>query len=73
MTKETVLNVQGMTCASCVRHVNAALSEIDGVRQVSVQLREGRVVVQHDPSAAPVASLVDALREAGYESSDAAA
>jgi copper chaperone len=74
MTKQTQLNVQGMTCPSCIHHVNAALAELEGVSSVDVRLREGRVLVEHDPVLAPTSELVGALRDAGYESStDAAA
>ena len=66
--RDTVLEVQGMTCPSCVRHVSAALNELDGVEKVDVKLRDGLVVVQHDASAAPTARLIEALREAGYDS-----
>lgn len=66
--RDTILDVQGMTCGSCVRHVTMALKEIDGVDKVAVQLRDGTVVVQHDLVEAHVESLIDALREAGYES-----
>jgi copper chaperone len=69
MTQQTQLNVQGMTCPSCVRHVRTALSEVDGVTSVDVRLREARVLVEHDPMMAPASKLVAALREAGYESS----
>lgn len=65
---ETTLDVEGMTCMSCVRHVNDALGELDGVELVNVRLRDGVVVVRHDAAQAPVASLVEALREAGYAS-----
>ena len=66
--RDTVLEVQGMTCPSCIRHVTAALTEVDGVEKVDVKLRDGLVVVQHDASAAPIDRLIDALRDAGYES-----
>lgn len=64
----TILDVEGMTCMSCIRHVNDALCDLDGVAKVEVKLRDGTVIVQHDPAQAPVSSLIDALREAGYES-----
>ena len=32
------LDIGGMTCASCVRHVEKALSRIDGVRSAEVNL-----------------------------------
>lgn len=65
--KATLLDVKGMTCQSCVRHVNEALTHVNGVQQVDVRLREGQVLVEHDPSVATVA-LVEALVEAGYAS-----
>jgi copper chaperone len=71
--KDTLLEVQGMSCPSCIRHVNAALAELDGVTKVEVRLRDGTVLIQHDPTAAPVKSLIEALSEAGYESKASAA
>ena len=65
---DTVLTVEGMTCPSCIRHVTEALEEVDGVDKVDVKLREGIVVVQHDAKEASVDRLIDALRDAGYES-----
>jgi copper chaperone len=67
-TVETSLEVQGMSCPSCIRHVKDALGELDGVESVEVRLREGRVLVEHDPENSPVERLTDALRDAGYES-----
>jgi len=66
--QDTILEVQGMTCPSCIRHVSSALTELQGVGKVDVKLRDGVVVVQHDAAQAPVAQLVDALSEAGYPS-----
>jgi len=66
--RDTVLAVQGMTCPSCIRHVTEALKDLDGVGKVDVRLRDGIVVVQHDDGEAPVERLIDALRDAGYES-----
>lgn len=64
--KKTTLRVEGMTCPSCIRHVDAALREVDGVQKVQVQLRDGLVVVEHDGAA--TTEMIEALREAGYES-----
>ncbi|MFY0535650.1 heavy-metal-associated domain-containing protein [Nannocystis pusilla] len=70
---ETILDVLGMSCQSCVRHIHAALGELDGVTEVEVRLSEGEVLVRHDQDRATVNHLIAALREAGYESSLAAA
>jgi len=66
-TKETILDVHGMSCASCVRHVEQALRKIDGVGAVEVKLHEGKVRVEHDPAKATIARMIEALDEEGYE------
>ena len=71
--KETLLDVMGMSCPSCIRHVNAALADIEGVAKVEVRLRDGKVLVRHDPAVANVNTLIEALREAGYDSTVSAA
>ncbi|WP_342377350.1 heavy-metal-associated domain-containing protein [Myxococcus stipitatus] len=69
---ETLLKVDGMTCRSCVRHVNDALRDLDGVQDVNVWFDRGQVLVKHDAATAKVSALIDALRDAGYESAPAA-
>lgn len=67
-SKETVLNVEGMTCGSCVRHVEGALRGLEGIGAVEVTLREGKVRVQHDANRATLEQMVEALGAAGYAS-----
>jgi copper chaperone len=66
--RDTLFDVHGMSCGSCVRHVTSALAAVPGVSKVDVQLKTGIARVQHDVDA-PVAGITEALREAGYESS----
>jgi copper chaperone len=68
---EITLKVTGMTCASCVRHVDRALREVDGVEDVKVRYREGLVLVRRDTSASDGA-LLEAVRSAGYDAALAA-
>jgi copper chaperone len=68
--KDTILEVEGMSCPSCIRHVTSALTDIDGVDKVDVKLRDGLVIVKHDKALAPIALLVGALGEAGYVSKE---
>ncbi|MDC0743055.1 heavy-metal-associated domain-containing protein [Polyangium mundeleinium] len=70
---ETLLHVDGMSCPSCIRHIDSALRGIQGVEKVDVKLREGTVLVKHDPSSAPTDALIEALRDAGYTSRPRAA
>ncbi|CAN5126204.1 copper chaperone CopZ [soil metagenome] len=67
MNTETTLNVRGMTCNSCVRHLGAALRAIEGVTSVDVKLAEGVACVIYDPEAATKGELRTAIVEAGYE------
>jgi copper chaperone len=69
--RETVLNVTGMTCSSCVRHVDHALRELEGVKAVEVKLSEGRVVVKHDAEQVSIEAMIEVLREEGYEGAPA--
>jgi copper chaperone len=70
--KQTLLKVAGMSCGSCVHHVDVALKDVRGVSKVDVRLREGEALVQHDADTS-VESLVKALADAGYESAPSAA
>lgn len=63
----TTLRIQGMTCNGCVRHVDKALREVPGVGAVDVKLAEHQARIVHDPERSPIASLVAAVQEAGYE------
>ncbi|MDX2089675.1 MAG: cation transporter [Kofleriaceae bacterium] len=66
--QDTVLEVQGMSCPSCIRHISSALNELDGIGAVEVKLRDGLVVVKHDVAQASVDQLIEALEDAGYAS-----
>lgn len=70
--KTSVLAVAGLSCHSCVRHIEQALRGVSGVTSVEVRLRDGEVLVNHAP-AASLDAMVEALRDAGYESAPAAA
>lgn len=69
----TTFDVEGMSCQSCVRHVDQALSKLDGVAAVSVKLREAVVIVDHDPDRASVATLLAAFADEGYPAKPRAA
>jgi P-type Cu+ transporter len=59
------LPVRGMSCASCVAHVERALAAVPGVAQVAVNLATETAAVITPPTL--VAALVDAVQHAGYE------
>jgi copper chaperone CopZ len=63
MTK--VLTVEGMTCGNCKRHVEEALSEVDGVASAEVDLGAKSATVDASDSVTEDA-LKGAVAEAGY-------
>jgi len=66
-TRELALPVQGMTCASCVAHVEHALGEVPGVERVAVNLATERAALTYDPAQTGPAAFVQAVRDSGYD------
>ena len=64
--KRLVLNVEGMTCASCVHTVESALQEVPGVLHASVNLATETAEVTFQEKATQAKALADAIRDAGY-------
>ena len=59
------LQVEGMTCASCVARVERVLKAVPGVSQASVNLATERATVAMEPTVA-AAALAAAIGKAGY-------
>ena len=66
MSTTTTYTVTGMTCGHCVSAVTEEVSQLPGVRDVTVDLATGAVTVTSDEQLerAAVAAAVD---EAGYQ------
>lgn len=64
----TTLNVEGMTCASCVGRVERTLSAVDGVASAEVNLVTGRAEITHSP-AVTGAQLAKVVSDSGYPAS----
>jgi Cu+-exporting ATPase len=65
--KQVNLPISGMTCASCVMHVEGGLSGVAGVEKASVNLANERATVQFDPDKANVDQMIAAVRVVGYD------
>lgn len=61
----TQLDIEGMSCASCVARVEKALSKVDGVSLASVNFANHVGSVSHGPETS-AAQLVAAVEKAGY-------
>ncbi len=59
------LDVQGMTCGGCVRHVTQALQALPGFASVDVDLAAGRVRLSAEMAEGSDAA-IDVLTSAGY-------
>ncbi|MBT4160087.1 MAG: heavy-metal-associated domain-containing protein, partial [Gammaproteobacteria bacterium] len=60
----TLISVEGMSCAGCVRSVETALSSVAGVHVASVNFASQTAAVV---GVTPVDELIEAVRKAGYE------
>ena len=59
------LQVTGMTCQNCVRHVEQALRATPGVTDAKVDLKRETAMVRNRPGLQRTA-LVEAIKGAGY-------
>ena len=65
---EANLAIEGMTCASCVTHVEKAAARVGGVKSVDVNLASGRARVRFDAGRTSPDEIARAVTEAGYPS-----
>src|SRR3990172_7338062 len=65
-TQELSLPVGGMTCASCVSHVERALKDLPGVSNVVVNLGTNKASLRYDPAQLGVKDLQRAIEDVGY-------
>jgi Cu+-exporting ATPase len=61
------VGVDGMTCASCVSHVEKALKALPGASDVSVNLATERARLRAPQGSVTMAQVEAAIREEGYE------
>ena len=63
---EKVLNIEGMVCGNCVKHVHKALMEISGIQEAVVELESKTAQVQLSQAVSDEV-LKAAIEDAGYE------
>ena len=66
LNRQIELPITGMTCASCVRNVERALTKTDGVETATVNLATERASIRFDPQAVALPQLIERVRNAGY-------
>lgn len=65
--EKVVLNVSGMSCGHCVKAVEGSVGALNGVKEVKVELGEGKVEVNFDPAVVTVAAIKDVIDDQGYD------
>ena len=66
LSENASLEITGMTCASCVRRVEKALSNVPGVLEASVNFATEKAFVRSAPGAVSEVTLRQAVEGAGY-------
>ncbi len=66
---KTTLNVTGMTCAMCAKHVGEAIESVEGVTNVEVDLASG--VATFELGSGSMEKIIEAIEEEGYEAVEA--
>ena len=67
--KKQKYDVTGMTCAACQAHVEKAVSKLDGVKSVNVNLLSNNMQVEYDENKLHEKQIIEAVQGAGYGAS----
>jgi Cu+-exporting ATPase len=62
-----VLDLEGMTCASCAMRIEKGLKEVPGVREASVNLATEQAAVSYDPAQTNPEQMVRSVEAVGYK------
>ena len=60
-------NVEGMTCASCVKAVERETKKVEDVKSVSVNLITNKMQVEFDDKVATIEKIESGVKKAGYQ------
>ena len=61
------VNIDGMTCQSCVKNIEGVISEKPGVKLIQVSLENKNAVIQYNPSTTNPETLRDQIDDMGFE------
>jgi cation transport ATPase len=68
----TNLQIKGMSCGNCARHVTEAIQGVPGVRNAAVSLENKSATVRwNDGAPENVTAVIEAVKKAGYEAAEA--
>lgn len=61
------INVAGMSCDHCVQTITKAVMDVQGVKEVSVNLEGKQVSVDYDEREGALKEITGAIAEAGFQ------
>lgn len=67
MTIKETVRVEGMSCQHCVASVQGAVSALDGVSAVTVDLAGKTAEVQFDDTKVSLSAIKSAIEDQGYD------
>jgi len=62
-----ILNVEGMSCSHCENSVKKSVAALNGVENVTVDLKTKKVTVEFDSDKVSVSSIKDVIEDLGYD------
>ena len=65
--EKVILNVSGMSCGHCVKAVEGSVGALNGVKEVNVQLSEGKVEIHFDSTVVTLEAIKDIIDDQGYD------
>lgn len=65
--KEIILNIKGMTCASCADTIEKTLSNLEGVKNVNVNLATEKARIEYNPEIVSMNDFRESVDKAGYK------
>lgn len=65
-TKQTTLQISGMTCAACANRIEKGLSKLEGVTEANVNFALERATVSYQPDVVSLAQMEEKIEKLGY-------
>ncbi|XP_050166501.1 copper-transporting ATPase 1 [Myiozetetes cayanensis] len=69
LTQVVVVNIEGMTCSSCVQSIEGVISQKPGVKSVCVSLSDGSGTIEYDPLQTSPEELRSSIEDMGFDAS----
>lgn len=65
--EKTVLKVKGMSCSHCEKAIKKAVGALNGVGEVTVDLKKKTVTVEYEVLKVSIDSIKNEIADQGYE------